>query len=95
MNESNHSDDALAELLTLVVKKDKWGNTVYFNQHGRIHRVHGPAVIHRDGSQWCANGVRHRTDGPAVVMADGRHIEWWLNGKMLTEQEYNERIKSI
>ena len=65
MNESNHSDDALAELLSLTVEVNQWGATIYRNQQGRIHRVHGPAVIWAGGKSWYQNGLHHRTDVPA------------------------------
>ena len=48
-----------------------------------------------DGSKpWYQNDILHRTDGPAIECPGGIN-SWWLNGKILTEQEYNERIKSI
>ena len=84
MNESNPSDDALAELLSLTVEVNQWGATIYRNQQGRLHRVHGPAVIWAGGSKsWYQNGLHHRTDGPAI------------HSESFTEKEYNERVKSI
>jgi Mor family transcriptional regulator len=38
------------------------------------------------------NGQRHREDGPALEYADGTK-EWYLNGKHLTEEEFNQRMK--
>ena len=118
MNESNPSDAALAELLTLTMEVDTCGETSYRNHLGQAHRIHGPAVIHTDGTtSWWLNGKRHRDHGPAVIWAggskswyqngllhrtDGPAIEspsygryWYLNGEHLTEEEFNERVKSM
>ena len=118
MNESNPCDAALAELLTLCVEVGEFA--IYYRNHlGQLHRVHGPAVIHTDGSSawyqdghlhrtdgpanvrlqlgrqsWWLNGVRHRTDGPAIEDADGSRY-WFIHGQHLTEEEWNERAKSI
>lgn len=68
---------------------------VYHNEHGiyymeRIppnemavaHRIGGPAVINRDGTEeYYERGVRHRANGPAVVYTDGRPPEYWVNGR--------------
>ena len=75
MNEPNLSDAALAELLTLTVEVVEYA-TCYRNHLGQLHRIHGPAVIWRDGEySWWANGKLHREDGPAVVNRDG--AEYW------------------
>lgn len=39
---------------------------------GELHRVGGPAVIHKKVMCWYENGLRHRLDGPAVVNPSGR-----------------------
>jgi hypothetical protein len=70
--------------------------SVYHNEHGvyhmaRIgmnemavpHRIGGPAIILRDGTEeWYENGVKHRVSGPAVTYPDGR-VEYWMNGKKI------------
>ena len=95
MNESNPSDAALAELLTLTVSVNALGTTIYRNHLGQKHRVHGPSVIWEDGSKsWYQNDKCHRVDGPATIWATGEY-EWWLNGEYLTEAQWNARIKSI
>lgn len=95
MNGSDLSDDALAELLTLTVEVDGHGTTLYRNQLGQIHRVHGPALIYIEGTRvWAQHGRYHRTDGPAIEWANWR-AEWFLHGRQLTEQEWYERIKSL
>lgn len=85
--------DDLAELLTLTVEVDIYGNIKYHNHLGEEHRVHGPAVIFVDGTiMWCQCGHLHRLDGPAIIWDDGSR-EWFINGDQLTEEEFNERIK--
>ena len=94
MNESSLSDDALAELLTLTVNVNRFGDIIYRNHLGQAHRIHGPAEIWSDGSKWWyKDGWQHRTDGPAVEWADGSK-EWFLDDDYLTEQEFNERINT-
>ena len=95
MNESNPSDAALAELLTLTVEVDEYGTTYYRNQQGQLHRIHGPAIIYPNGSEyWFRHGERHRTDGPAINWANG--TKWWyLYDNNITESEFNEQVKSI
>ena len=91
MNESNPCDAALAELLTLTMEVNDNGATIYRNQHGHCHRIHGPAVIWADGEKWwIQHGQLHRTDGPAIEYADGRR-SWYVDGKKLTEQEFHEQ----
>jgi hypothetical protein len=41
---------------------------------------------------WYLNDNLHREDGPAVEWADGTK-SWYLNGKGLTEAEFNLKIK--
>ena len=89
------TDDALAELLILTVGVDSWGATIYRNQQGLLHRIHGPAVIYSDGTkEWYQQGRLHREDGPAVELINGT-IEWYMNGQPLTERAWNERIQSL
>ena len=37
-----------------------------------------------------AGSVRHRENGPAVEYSDGT-TEWWIEGRQLTEAEFNSR----
>ena len=95
MNESNPSDAALAELLTLTMDVNKYGTTRYRNQQGQFHRVHGPAITRPGGTNlWWRNDRLHREDGPAIEYSDG-DMMWYLNGEHLTEEEWNERVKSL
>ena len=81
MNDSNDSD-AIAELLTLIMEVDQWGDRIYRNPMGQLHRVYGPALECANGTRrWYLNGNIHRTDGPAAEYADG-HKAWWLNDKL-------------
>ena len=94
MNESNPSDDSLAELLSLTVEVAKWGVS-YRNHLGHFHRAHGPAVIYPNGTEyWYRYDRLHRTDGPAINWANGTK-RWYLNGEVLTEEQWNERVKSL
>jgi hypothetical protein len=48
--------------------------------------------VYGDGTRfWYLNGGLHREDGPAIEWASGRK-SWWLNGKPLTEKEFNNRM---
>lgn len=76
INESDLSDTALAELLSLTVEVNEDGDIEYRNHLGQLHRIHGPAVVRHTGTmRWCYYGQLHRTNGPAVIWADGE--EWW------------------
>ena len=89
MNESDLSDDALAELLTLIMEVDICGNIVYRNHLGQIHRIHGPAVIYKAGGhQWVQNHKLHRTDGPAVTYRNGER-RWYIRGREVSEEDFN------
>lgn len=71
----------LAELLTLTMTLDEYGDITYTNQAGELHRVHGPAVIWADGERgWYQHGRRHRVDGPAVTLPDGSE-HWYISGR--------------
>ena len=39
------------------------------------------------------NGEHHREDGPAVEYTNGDKY-WFINGKLLTETEFNQRTES-
>ena len=95
MNESNPSDAALAELLSLTVTVNSQGATMYRNHLGQFHRIHGPAVIYANGSEyWFRHDRLHRVDGPAINWADGTR-SWYLDDQKLTEEQWNERIRSL
>ena len=53
----DESDEILAELLTLTCVVDELGTIRYLNSEGQLHRVHGPAVICKDGrKRWFQMG---------------------------------------
>ena len=53
----DESDEILAELLTLTRVVDELGTIRYLNSEGQLHRVHGPAVIYKDGrKRWFQMG---------------------------------------
>ena len=82
------SSDAIAELLTLTLTVDQWGDRIYRNPMGQLHRVYGPALECANGTRrWYLNGNIHRTDGPAAEYADGTKA-WCLNGQQLSEEEF-------
>ena len=77
-----------------IVEKGEHGE-IWKNEKGQIHREDGPAVINSDGThEWWLNGKLHREDGPAIVRNDGLY-QWWINGKNLTEQQFNDRKRSM
>ena len=80
MNESNPSDAALAELLTLTVKVGNDGTTIYCNHLDQVHRIHGPAYISCGNRFWFNRGQLHREDGPAIEYFDGAK-QWYRRGK--------------
>ena len=47
-------------------------------------------VNERGTTSWYHNNKLHNETGPAIVYADGSK-EWYINGKQLTEQEFNAR----
>ena len=53
---------------------------VSWYQHGKLHRVGGPAHIQNGAQYWYQNDKYHRVDGPAIIWPDGSR-EWWLFGK--------------
>lgn len=75
------TEAALFELLSLECRVDVTGTLRYYDARGQLHRVYGPAVVHRDGSRsWYQNGWRHRIGAPAVERADGGRA-WYQNGQ--------------
>ena len=91
----DESDEILAELLTLTMSVDAFGTTTYRNHLGQRHRIHGPAVFREDGwVLWYKNNNLHRMDGPAMCYPSGI-VCWFINGDQLTEEEFNEQVKSI
>ena len=65
----------------------------FWYQNGKLHRLDGPACEYADGDKtWYQNGDLHRLDGPAIEHAD-EYKFWFIEGKELTEEEFNARNK--
>ena len=49
------------------VEISKDGTNRWYNDHGKLHREDGPAIVTSDGHYcWYRNGKLHREDVPAV-----------------------------
>lgn len=75
--------------------EDKDRNIQVWAQTGLKHRYEAPAIIHEPAGYigYWDNGVRHRVDGPARIWTLENRAEWWIKGKLLTEEEL-ERTKA-
>jgi len=74
---------------------NKFGTKFYFNDERMttLHREDGPAVEYVTGYKaWWVDGIRHRTDGPAVEYGDDSGKAWYINGKLLTEEQFNKGV---
>ena len=66
---------------------DKFGNKIWTNKEGVLHRLGGPAYEDIDGTKQCwQNGERHRLDGPEIELADGRK-GWCKNGRTFKNKD--------
>ena len=89
------TEQAVFEALKYRIEVDTCGTRWYFNSARELHRTDGPAVEWTDGTKfWYQNSLLHRTDGPAVEWNDDS-MEWYINGKSLTEAEFNQRVKNV
>ena len=89
------SEQAVFDALTYRIEVNEYGTRRYYNAAGQLHRLDGPAIERADGTKyWCQNSLIHRTDGPAVEYADGEK-RWYINGEVLTEAEFNQRVKLL
>ena len=65
---------------------NRFGNKIWRNRRGQLHRTDGPAVIYADGSQfWYRDGQYHRTDGPARIYANESYY-WYINDQNITNE---------
>ncbi len=63
-----------------VMQIDAFGNIIWKNKKGEVHRSNGPAVESPNGDKyWYKNGVYHRAKGPAIEYANGDKY-WYKNG---------------
>jgi len=76
---------------------DDAGNKYWCNKEGEFHRVLGPAIIRKNGSEeWRINGTLHRIGGPAVTSKKGLKARYWIDGMpYATKKEYNEQIRNM
>ena len=58
-------------------------NTIrWYNEQGKLHCEHGPAVECADGTKyWYQNNKIHRLDGPAIEYVYGTK-HWYQNGEL-------------
>ena len=76
--EEAHRDD---DLPAVIAENGDRG----WYQHGKLHRIGGPAVEHKDGGwEYFENGKCHRYGAPAVHRADGTE-EYYLEGRKLDD----------
>ena len=68
---------------------DNYDNSICYYIEGTLtlHREDGPALIDDTSTEWFFNGNLNREDGPAVIYREG-YVEWWLNGKRYTKEEW-------
>jgi hypothetical protein len=77
---------------TYKVTVDEYG-TKHWYINDKRHREDGPAMEWVNGDKyWYINGKCHREDGPAMECVNGDKY-WFIDGKLLTEAEFNARIK--
>lgn len=69
------------------------GETIWYLDN-QYHREGGPAIEHVNGYKaYFRRGKLHREDGPAVEYVCGSKL-WYLNGILLTEAEFNAKIRN-
>lgn len=77
-----HSEIYKREVNKILDGKLEFPERTEYRKLGVIHRLDGPAIIYRDGTEyWFFNGKIHRDeDKPAVITPHGLH-EWYHHGK--------------
>jgi len=71
--------DTISEESDSVMIKTAGRSVSYKTDLTCYHRVNGPAIIWKDGTQeWWVEGKRHRIDGPAIIHS-GMEEEWWID----------------
>ncbi len=80
---------ALSEPLPVI---DLNGSKFWYDNEGRLHREHGPAVINYVGTlMYWIHGKLHREDGPAVIWPN-TDCEYWLYNVILSKEEWDRRL---
>jgi len=77
---------------------DSYGNKIWKNKEGELHRLDGPAIEFFDGGkEWYQNGELHKLDGPAIIYPDG-YMSWYIKNKCHREDGpaiiYHDNSKS-
>jgi len=76
--------------MTSTKTVDGFGDELWYNEGGQLHREDGPAVKDADGTEeWWRDGELHRDDGPAITWADGTE-EWWRDGVRVPAPEVKQ-----
>ncbi len=79
-----HSDPAYQTLCQLAGETPPCclqENTEWKDEHGKLHRNDGPAMIEPNGAQrWYQHGELHRDGGPAWIWLDGTQV-WCQHGQ--------------
>jgi hypothetical protein len=74
----------------------KNGDT-YWYRFGKLHRIGGPAIDTQFLQMWSINGRPHRLDGPsyyyAIKLSDDQVDIYCINGRILTKERYDKRIR--
>jgi hypothetical protein len=66
--------------MSKMVEDKRTGSKRWFNEHGLLHRMDGPAIEYGHGDRiYYEHGKLHRLDGPAIVRVNG-HQEWRVKG---------------
>lgn len=99
----NESDSSPKKILKLYHGRKEWTD-----EHGRPHRVAGPAVIYDNGMKfWKLHGIFHREDGPAAEIPNG-NPQFYLFGvrfgslellkvelNSLSTKEYDQKLSLL
>jgi hypothetical protein len=70
---------------------DKKYHLVEWYKEDKLHRLDGPARVHRDNMFWYKEGKLHRLDGPAIIERAGPK-QYWIEGQKLSPKEYKKEI---
>lgn len=67
----------------------------FFDENGKYHRIGGPCYITSEIAWWQVHGKYHREDGPAMVSLNTGVIQFWVNDKLMSEEEYLKHFESV
>lgn len=99
---SKYFDDGHTEwyLNNTIILHNEYGpaihypdGSVQYYQHGKRHRVDGPAIENKYGKMWYVGGKKHRLDGPAIEWCDGR-VEYYVDDIYVEESVYNLKVSA-